>query len=241
MKQQIPGLGHNRPDVEVDDLDLPAIKIGLKRLPPDFSLRQTLRSAESRYLSHAATKRASYRELRYGLQESLQAFLYIAGTPGELAKFVEQCKKKGITIRKGTPLESAVIRCSDSRVSDEKVNRWANAIREAIHRHVRPDCFARYLAKRGQGVNALNAAFKVRKQDTPVPPEDKLNDRTSLDSSEVSEESSDTGKSAVKKPKVAITCAKKRIPKLLALEIGDAIRGCEIKRTSKKDFVVTKF
>jgi hypothetical protein len=150
-------------------------------------------------------------------------------------------QEKGITIRKGTPLECAVIRCSYSRVSDEKVNRCANAMREAIHRHVRPDRFARYLAKRGQGVNALNDAFKARKQGTSVPPKDNLNDRTRLDSSAVSEESSDTGKSTVKTPMVAITCAKKRIPKLLALDIGEVIRGCAIKRISKKGFEVTKF
>jgi hypothetical protein len=222
-------------------MDLAAIKTGLKRLPPGFSLPETLRSAEEHYAQHAAARRSAYHELRYGLEGSLQAFLYIAGNRDHLSKFVDQCKKRGISIKKGTPLECAVIRCSYLQLSDEKVNRYANAIREAVHRNVRPDRFGKYLSQRRQGVNALHEAFKARKQQRSISLKGGAGARRDIRLSEISDDDASASRhSSGPTPKIVITCAKKRASKLLTLDIGGAISGCAIKRVTKTKFEVTK-
>jgi hypothetical protein len=164
------GTGHIKPPADaaprfhIEPDDLRAARAAATQLPPNFSVQEAERAATQGFARSRRARRQGRKELRKAMQGLFQIYVATAASTEQQEKFKSDCIHKGIILRSGTHLATAVVRYYYERDSAEAVNRYAYALREAAHRKVVPHKLAAYLGKKGQGINSLADAYEKRQK-----------------------------------------------------------------------------
>jgi hypothetical protein len=151
---------------ELTGEDLRAVKELEKTLASDFSWSASEYELGATIDGYDIIREQARHTLRGAIGAIYPHYIYVGARPKKRAAVLAACDSEGVTFKAGTHLAVVLVRLymKWARVSGEAVNRYANVLREAAERRVAAGKLESYLAKKGQGINAMSRGYRDRKK-----------------------------------------------------------------------------